>query len=220
MQKKIIKYVHFSKHTNNIHIERLSDCHFSPKWAKQPSVTSSERCFSILSQMHCCVCKPDVFHIVSACVLCGGWYMRSIQWVCDLAALAEAVHGVAVVYLCCCCGHGSEEGCWWLLLPQGTHEWRQRPFLPAGWAHPALLVVRGSHLLSPGAPLRAPRPPPLEAAAGQLHPAIQGQPRGPAHSAAPVRGGKRSRDQSGHFEAPLGLFWSFLLCGHGGLHYW
>ena len=121
---------------------------------------------------------------------------------------------------CCCCAHGSEEGCWWLLLPQGAHERRQCPFLPAGRAHPALPVVRGGHLLSPGAPLRTARPPPLEAAAGQLHPEIQGQPGRPAHPAASVRGGERRWDQGGRLEASLGLLWSVLLRGHGGLHYW
>lgn len=116
--------------------------------------------------------------------------------------------------------HGSEEGCCWLLLLQRLHERRQCPFLPPGWAHPALLALRRGHLLSPGAPLGAARPAPLETTAGQFHPEVQREPGRPAHSAAPVRGGKRGWDQGGRAETPLGLFWCFLLCGHRRLHNW
>lgn len=167
--------------------------------------------------MRCSVCKPQALHIGGARMLCGGWRMLHILRECDLVALAEVVHAV---YLRCCCAHGPEEGRRWLLLPQGARERRQRPVLPAGRAHPGLLAVWSGHLLSAGTPLWAARTPPLETAAGQLHPQVQGQLGGPAHPAASVRGGERSRDQSGHAEAPLGLFWSFLLCWYSGLHYW
>lgn len=115
--------------------------------------------------------------------------------------------------------HGSEEGCCWLLL-QSLHERRQCPFLPPGWAHPALLALRCGHLLSPGAPLWVACPSPLETTAGQFHPEIQGEPGRLANSTAPVRGGKRGWNQGGHTKTSLGLFWCFLLCGHCGLHNW
>lgn len=165
------------------------------------------------SQMCCLSSEPQVLQIAGACMC---WLLRATH----TASVWFGGTGGGGACCCCRCAHGSEEGCWGLLLPQGAHERRQRPFLPAGRAHPALPVVRGGHLLSPGTPLRAACPPPLEAAAGQLHTEVQGQPGRPAHPAASVWGGERRWDQGGRVEASLGLLWSLLLRGHGGLHYW
>lgn len=166
----------------------------------------------------CCV-AINVCHTLNVCV-CVCMY--------DWASLGELVHAVAAISPRSSCAHGSEEGCvqrrrrcrLLLLLLQGAHERRQRPLLPAGRPDTALLAVRRRHFLGSGVSVRGASAAPVEAAAGELHPAVQGQPGRPAHAAAAVRGRQWGWHQSGRTQAPLGLFWGVLLCWHCGLHHW